>query len=57
MPRLDHVSVAGSQSSAAYTAPFGSLKRFELLPPVASTLPSGNTVAFRNRRACAMELV
>src|SRR3979490_12621 len=39
------VSATGSHSSPAYTAPAGSLKPGELLPPVTRTVPSGNSVA------------
>ena len=40
-----HCSVVGFQSSAAWTAPAGLLNPGELVPPVTSTLPSGNSVA------------
>ena len=40
-----HCSVVGFQSSAAWTAPAESLNPGELVPPVTSTLPSGNSVA------------
>src|SRR2546428_13836330 len=45
-----HVPVAGLQSSAACTAPRGSLKPPALVPPVTRTSPVGSTVALRCRR-------
>src|SRR3989442_10994761 len=54
---VDQDSVAGSQISALYTAPLGSLNALELLPPVTRTLPSGRIVAFRYRRPTVIELV
>src|SRR3954447_4763685 len=43
--------VAGFQSSAGRTAPAASLKVADVEPPVASTVPSGSTVALKSRRA------
>src|SRR2546428_5317212 len=49
-----HVPVAGLQSSAACTAPRGSLKPPALVPPVTRTSPVGSTVALRCRRGDAI---
>ena len=40
------VSATGSHNSPAYTAPAALLKPGRLPPPVTSTVPSGNSVAF-----------
>src|SRR5207247_3235113 len=52
-----HVSVAGSHISAARTAlaRVSSSNPGPVVPPVTSTLPSGNKVAFRCRRGKAMD--
>ena len=50
-----HCSVVGFQSSAAWTAPAGLLNPGELVPPVTSTVPSGNSVALIWRRANAID--
>src|SRR6185436_6324956 len=57
LARVVHFPVAGSHSSAARTEPLALLKPGALEPPVASTVPSGNSVAFNWRRAKAMSPV
>src|SRR5437763_12553624 len=52
-----HKPVAGFQSSAAWTAPVGSLKPGLLVPPVTNTSPVGRSVAFICRRGNAIEPV
>src|SRR5438067_13434239 len=51
------VSVVGLQSSAAWTAPAELLNPGAPVPPVANTSPVGRIVAFRCRRAYAIEPV
>src|SRR4051794_6531116 len=52
---MDQVSVAGSHISAYSTDPAGLSNPGKLLPPVTSTLPSGNSVALSCRRPTDIE--
>src|SRR5262252_7506705 len=54
---LVHVPVAGFQSSAASTEPLSLLNPEPLVPPVASTVPSGKMVALTCRREYCIDPV
>src|SRR4051794_34047549 len=57
LARVLHVPDWGSYSSSGNTAAVSSLNPQLLVPPVASTVPSGSTVRLNWRRAKAMETV
>src|SRR3954465_1174893 len=57
LARVLHVPDWGSYSSSGNTAAVSSLNPQLLVPPVASTVPSGSTVRLNWRRAKAMEPV